>query len=114
MVVAFFIAIGILVFIYFYIDIRTAVINFFVKQREERLMAETEKVQAEIKYAYEHDFDGGKTPEETIELFLGAVKAGDITLASKYYELTVQHKALASLKEELAKNGNLNNTINAD
>jgi hypothetical protein len=33
------------------------------------------------------DTYGGKTPEETLKLFIEALKAGDIELASKYFAL---------------------------
>lgn len=60
---------------------------------------------------YKNDFDGGKTPEETIELLLTALKEGDIKRASSYYELSVQGEALKSLQDELEKRGNLNQSI---
>ena len=33
------------------------------------------------------DTDGGKTPEETLQLFIQALKAGDVDLASRYFML---------------------------
>ncbi len=78
---------------------------------ERQQVAYDKMVQAEID-KYKQDFDGGKTPEETLDLFLVALKAGDIDKASRYYEISVQGKALASLKEELRKQGNLEQGIN--
>lgn len=59
---------------------------------------------------YRADTHGGKTPEETIELFLAALAKNDIVTASRYYELSVQPQAWESLKAELAKNGNMEQT----
>ena len=58
------------------------------------------------------DKDGGATPEETIKMFLTGLKAGDIDKASKYYEVSLQDKALTSLKEEKQKYGDFSHTIN--
>jgi hypothetical protein len=60
---------------------------------------------------YRDDFDGGKTPEETIELLLTALKEGDLERASSYYELSAQKQELARLKEKLEKQGNVNQAI---
>lgn len=52
------------------------------------------------------DTYGGKTPKETLDLFITAVEKGDFTLASKYFVLSEQKKW-----EERLKNGKLNNNI---
>lgn len=54
------------------------------------------------------DTYGGKTPEETFDLFLYALKKGDTELASKYYVLEKQKAALDDFRIELQKEGNLN------
>jgi len=41
----------------------------------------------ELEAALAADTYGGKTPEETLQLFIGALKKGDINLASKYFTL---------------------------
>lgn len=51
------------------------------------------QVQEELN-KYKNDFDGGKTPEETLELFITALRAGDIEKASKYYEIGLQQENL--------------------
>ena len=66
------------------------------------------QVQEELN-KYKNDFDGGKTPEETLDLYIAALKAGDIEKASKYYEISLQDKELMRLKDKLQKNGNLSN-----
>lgn len=47
--------------------------------------------------AYKKDFDGGDTPEETLNLFIAALKAGDTDKAAKYFLLEKQ----AEMAEEL-------------
>ena len=44
-------------------------------------------------------------------MFIDALKKGDIQLASMYYELSVQPKGFEELKEELQKEGNLEQSI---
>lgn len=68
------------------------------------------QVQEELN-KYKNDFDGGKTPEETLELYITALKAGDIEKASKYYEIEFQYERFLDLKNELQKYGNLDLSI---
>lgn len=91
---------------------RDSVVQYYREKRDERLLKESERITAEIETAYRNDVDGGGTPEETIELFIAALEKKDIAQASKYYELSVQPKALASLEEELKENGDLRLSIN--
>jgi len=44
----------------------------------------------EYEKAYKNDFVGGNTPEETIDLFIDALKKGDYELASKYFVIDEQ------------------------
>ncbi len=56
---------------------------------------------------YENDTYGGKTPEETLALFIAALKSGDTDLAAKYMIIDQQDEVKSDLKE--AKNaGRLN------
>ncbi len=59
--------------------------------REERRMQEqvdrATRAIAEMEEAFRNDTYGGKTPEETLQLFITALEAGDIELASKYFAL---------------------------
>ncbi len=57
-----------------YIDIETE-----NRKREER--------EKDFIAAMKADVYGGKTPEETLKLFIEALKAGDVELASKYFYL---------------------------
>ena len=43
--------------------------------------------QAKYEKAMREDTYGGKTPEETLNMFIDALKKGDIELASKYFML---------------------------
>lgn len=63
------------------------------------------KVLEDWKRAYENDTYGGKTPEETLQLFTDALKKGDINLASKYFLLDKQElelNKLASIRNDLS------------
>jgi hypothetical protein len=70
-----------------------------------------EEMAKAIETAYKNDRDGGKTPEETLDLLITALKHGNTLQASKYYELSVQPKALGSLQTEFAQYGNLQKSI---
>ncbi len=52
-----------------------------------------------MKVAYAEDTYGGATPEETLQLFIDALKAGDIELASKYYIPEKQGEVFVKLEE---------------
>lgn len=58
-----------------------------------------EKRVGELEKQYREDTYGGSTPEETLHLFIDALKAGDINLAAKYFVLEKQEK----MKQELEK-----------
>ena len=52
---------------------------------------------------YAEDTYGGDTPEETLRLFIDALKKGDTDLAAKYFVLDVQpewREGLAKIKEK--------------
>ena len=53
----------------------------------------------DLERRYREDPYGGTTPEETLQLFIDALKKGDIELASKYFVLDEQKKWLKELKE---------------
>ena len=52
-----------------------------------------------LERAYEKDTYGGKTPEETLALFIGALKRQDFDLASKYYIVERQKEIRDSLED---------------
>ena len=47
------------------------------------------------------DTYGGKTPQETLQMYIDAVEKGDYELASKYFILEKREKELNSLKNSL-------------
>src|SRR3989344_2028803 len=56
-----------------------------------------------LKKLYEEDTYGGKTPEETLALFIDALKKGNTDLAAKYVVMEEQEKwkiELARIKRE--------------
>jgi len=62
-----------------------------------------------LRVAYQEDTHGGGTPEETLQLFIDALKSGDIELASKYYIPEKQAEVHADLILGM-KNGSLEET----
>jgi len=63
---------------------------------------EAERITKEIERPYREDRFGGETPGETFDMFLDALKKGDIELASKYFTLKKQddwEESLRKIKE---------------
>ncbi|MBI2022986.1 hypothetical protein HYT01_00275 [Candidatus Giovannonibacteria bacterium] len=58
-----------------------------------------EELQKELEQKYMADTYGGKTPEETLQLFIDALKAGDTDLAAKYFIIDDQEKWKENLKK---------------
>lgn len=71
---------------------------------------ETNRVIKELERPYREDKYGGKTPEETFDLFLEALRKGDIELASKYFELENQEEWLEKLSQ-YKENNNLSDFL---
>lgn len=74
---------------------------------------------AEIKYKqwladylkpYKEDFTGGNTPEETLDLFIAALKKGDMDLASRYFVVEEQENWRRDLNK--SKKANIEEWIN--
>ncbi len=53
---------------------------------------EAQRLQREWEKPYRQDKYGGKTPEETYDMFLKALREGDTVLASKYFVIDEQEK----------------------
>ncbi len=70
-----------------------------------------EAEEAELIAMEKADTYGATTPEGTVALIIAALEVGDITLASKYYYVLDQDKAMASFQKQLAENGNLDIAI---
>ena len=64
-----------------------------------------------IKKQIAEDTMGGQTPEETFDLFLTALKAGDAKKAAAYYVYNRQREAQDNLLTEIKDSGNLNESF---
>lgn len=70
---------------------------------------EFEMKQKELEALIKADTYGGKTPQETLEMFISAVEVGNYELASKYFVVEKQGEELAKLKR--SPKDNINNVI---
>jgi len=70
------------------------------RERQEAQRAEAER----IRKLYEEDTYGGKTPEETLALFIDALKKGDTDLAAKYFVIEDREQQKTYLDDVKAKN----------
>ena len=68
-------------------------------ERNLQYIKETEKIRQRYEAMLKADHYGGKTPEETLKLFVDALKKKDYKLASKYYLPWKQKEAEADLKD---------------
>ena len=60
---------------------------------------EVQRLQAQWEKPYREDTYGGKTPEETYDMFLDALRKGDTELASKYFIIEKQDDWKKTLEE---------------
>ena len=102
----------ILAFIYFLGLYGYQIQNYFRTKQQEKMLADGQKRADKILELQKNDTYGGKTPEETLDLYIKALKAGDIELASKYSEISLenielQNEELESFKREIQKDGDL-------
>ncbi len=76
---------------------------FLVKRYEEN-----KEYKEFVKYMeeYKNDTYGGKTPEETLRMFIDAVEAGDYELASKYFTVEKRKGELDTL-QKTSQNNNI-------
>lgn len=76
--------------------------NFYsLKLGQERVARLAEEFEKAAQEDYERalaDTYGGKTPQETLQLYINAVEKGDYDLASKYFVLDKQEAELQSFK----------------
>jgi len=63
-----------------------------------------QKAMEEYLKPYKEDVIGGDTPEQTIDLFVDALKKGDYELAVKYFEIQEQPRWTESFKTPNRKN----------
>lgn len=74
---------------------------FSPEYRQEQ--AAMQRLQA-LQEQYEKDMYGGDTPEETLRLFIEALKKEDIDLAAKYFVIDKQEEWLENLQKIKEKN----------
>jgi len=65
----------------------------------------------DLQNAYKHDPYGGTTPEETLELFVSALKAGDAKSASNLFVPEKRKESLKDIKT-IISNGRVSDVIN--
>ena len=78
---------------------------------EERAKRDALKYFEDLQAQYETDTYGGATPEETLQLFITALEAGDIELASKYFLPDEREKWQRNISE-VETGGSLEEMIN--
>lgn len=66
---------------------------------------------ADLERQYAEDTYGGSTPEETLQLFIDALKAGDIELASKYFVVEKREEMKKLLQDEFEVSGSFNRAV---
>ncbi len=85
------------------IGVRAGILYFKEKNSpQEQVKKELERLEA----AYANDTYGGDTPEETLRLFIAALKKGDTELAAKYFFIADRDKNYKYL-ESIKTKGNL-------
>ena len=65
----------------------------------------------DIEAEYRNDTYGGATPEETLQLFIAALEAEDVELASKYFLPDEREKTIELFKNEFNVNNNFDYLI---
>lgn len=106
------IIVAVLAFLWFLGTYGYQIQNYYIQKSQEKYLAQVEENRARLLEAQKNDTFGGKTPEETLDLYIAALKAGDIELASKYYVVSVETgdsriKEKERFEKILGKDGNL-------
>lgn len=99
---------GIIIGVFVLYDISFWGWQFFKQYQGEKavqkLAEELERIKKEDYEKAIADTYGGKTPQETLQMYIDAVEKGDYELASKYFILDKQGKELESLKNSNKEN----------
>lgn len=82
-------------------------IEKYNKKQGVKAMQEFYAEEARLGEEIKKDNIGGKTPEETFDMFLQALKTNDPNEVIKYYAVTERKAGLEKYKQELEKYGNL-------
>ena len=102
---------GVIVFVWYGYVGTVKYINWKWWQRMKNEAANFEKEIADKKGKIAADTYGGKTPQETLDMFISAVEKGDYELASKYFVVERQDKWKDDLVS-IAKDNKLNIFLN--
>ena len=94
---------GVIVFVWYGYVGTVKYINWKWWQGMKNEAANFEKEIADKKAKIAADTYGGKTPQETLDMFITAVEKGDYELASKYFVVERQDKELEDLRESEKK-----------
>ncbi|MEK7567517.1 MAG: hypothetical protein AAB513_01175 [Patescibacteria group bacterium] len=78
--------------------------QYLIKKSQENYIAKVKAEDKRLEELQKNDTYGGKTPEETLDLYIEALKKGDVGLASKYYRVDQQEEVLRDLAEVKTKN----------
>lgn len=73
----------------------------WLRSLQEKMAARS--AQRQLENLYRNDKYGGKTPEETFDMFIAALEKGNIELASKYFVLNKQEQWKRTLDEYKTK-----------
>ena len=102
---------GVIVFVWYGYVGTVKYINWKWWQRMKNEAANFEKEIADKKAKIAADTYGGKTPQETLDMFISAVEKGDYELASKYFVVERQIEWKDNLVS-IAKDNKLNIFLN--
>lgn len=86
-----------------------AVLAFLLAEkfnRKNSLFDKQMQLATEMENKYKNDTFGGSTPEETLQLFISALKNGDTDLASKYFVIEKQEEWKTKI-DKIKENGKL-------
>jgi len=85
--------------------------QYLAYKRAQRIMGNIAKQKEAREEALRADIYGGKTPEETVQLLIKALEAGDLDLAIKYYHIDSQEEAAEDLRAEWEESGNVDKSV---
>lgn len=78
---------------------REQIEGYFEDRRAERIYNEMLAEKTALEEKKRNDFAGGRTPEETIEIYLDALRKGDIDRARSYYDVEFQSEVLKDTEQ---------------
>jgi len=85
--------------------------NYLEEKRMQKVYDDLVAEQKAEEEALRNDTYGGSTPEETLDMLIAALEAGDVELAARYDVPTAQKASLSAYKEQIEERGNLDFSI---